>query len=739
MKRNLRDWSAFAGVQMVLCLAVFGSALWGTRLLAPLDTAPALFPAYRFVDPSSDGIPDNHYIIDQLTYDLPLQTVIHESYRRGEIPWWDPYTYAGRPLLADAHINGTDPIRVLVYLLLPFVPAYNWNLILHFIAAAAGMFALLRYWRCGLWWSLLLAAVWQFSGAFVMHFGHPWIGGTFLWLPFLWLAWEQSWTRQNLAGGIGLSGLLCAAAFYSGNPQSHIYLVVFALVFLLAHLERDPRQVLRLLLLLGAGGFLGALIASPVLANQLEFFLISTRETPAPSSWWHYPSRLVFTAAGIFPWITGSFRTLDLGRLAGAPTAAWVVFCGSATLIFAFVGLLGATRLDADQRRLRKTALGLVIAYLVIVATPLGDVLYFRSAGLAVLGLVPLAALGASLLSSSSWLPLRKIRDVGLAVLLVALLGLNAFAFLVYPRLLPAVEQHIMARDAQTGTLLGPAADLRRFQVRNLPREISLLNPETLLSAAALALAFIAMGSSQTAARRRLVASALVLNLLPVALFAARYIPDHPAEMWSRLQAGGPAQKEAVAAVAANGGRILDESMSVFPLALGALYRVQTVHGYSALQPPGVYRQPAGIIVPPGCLADIRVSYDSQTGLAVQHIGPPAGLSRIWSPEGNARARIVRNLGLNSVVIEFPSPVPQEFLWTDTFYPGWSTTGEASQSIQENIFTRVITAGNGTPSAMTLVYQPVYLFAALAATCAGIVISVFLCVGGLLGARKKRL
>jgi len=35
MKQNLRDWSAFAGLQLALCLAVFGSALWGARLLAP--------------------------------------------------------------------------------------------------------------------------------------------------------------------------------------------------------------------------------------------------------------------------------------------------------------------------------------------------------------------------------------------------------------------------------------------------------------------------------------------------------------------------------------------------------------------------------------------------------------------------------------------------------------------------------------------------------------------------------
>jgi hypothetical protein len=732
MKQGLRDWSAFAGLQLMLCLFVFGSALWGARLLAPLDIAPALFPAYRFVDPSSDGIPDNHYVIDQLNYDLPLQTVIYESYRRGEIPWWDPYTYAGRPLLADAHINGTDPIRVLVYLLLPFVPAYNWNLILHFMAAAAGMFALLRYWRFSLSWSLLLASAWQFSGAFVMYFGHPWIGGTFLWLPFLWLVWERSWDRKTLARGIGLSGLLCAAAFYSGNPQSHIYIVIFALVFVLAHLERDPRRILLLLLLVGSGGLLGALIASPVLANQLEFFLISTRETAEPGKWWHYPSRLAFTAAGIFPWMTGSFRTLDLGRLAGAPTAAWVVFCGSATMVFALVGLLGAARIRAEHRRLWKTATGLVIAYLVIVATPLVDLLYFRSAGLAVLGLVPLAALGASLLHSSSWLPLRKIRATGLGVLLAGLISLNGFAFIVYPRLLPSVQDHVAERDARAGTLLGPAAELRRFQVRNLPREISLLNPETLASAVAVALALIALGSSVAATRQRLLVSALAVNLLPVILFATRYIPDHPVEMWQKLQAGGPAQKEVIASVAAKGGRILDEHMGVFPLGLGALYRVHTLHGYSALQPPGINKQPEGTVVPPGGLADIKVSYDLQTGLTIEQVGPAAGLSRLRSAEGHASAVAARNDGVNSLVFEFDAPPTGELLWTDTAYPGWSVKSDRVELLPAGIFTKFRSSGT-TPEAMLRVnYSPLHLGWTLAFAAAGLVfcLALFRCSSG---------
>src|SRR4029077_15597114 len=125
-----REIGFFLLCSVLICLAVFRGAFWGSRILAPVDIAPTIFSKYRYVDPKAGNVPANHYIIDQLTYDLPLQHTIYEAYRQGEIPWWDPYTYAGRPLLADAHVNGTDPIRILCYLTLPFVSAYNWNLIL---------------------------------------------------------------------------------------------------------------------------------------------------------------------------------------------------------------------------------------------------------------------------------------------------------------------------------------------------------------------------------------------------------------------------------------------------------------------------------------------------------------------------------------------------------------------------------------------------------------------------------
>jgi hypothetical protein len=109
------------------------------------------------LDPQATGVPANQHIIDGVEYDLPNQRTIYESYQRGDIPWWDPYTVGGRPFLADAIISAVDPVRVLLYRLLPFEVAYNWTLVTHFLIGGLMMLLLLRHHGFGQWVCVWLA------------------------------------------------------------------------------------------------------------------------------------------------------------------------------------------------------------------------------------------------------------------------------------------------------------------------------------------------------------------------------------------------------------------------------------------------------------------------------------------------------------------------------------------------------------------------------------------------------
>lgn len=655
---------------------VFREALLTRALLAPLDLAPALYWKYRFVDPAQRPVPRNHHTVDQLLYDLPQQQLVHESYRQGVIPWWDPYSLGGRPFLADAHLNGTDPVRVVVYRLLPFESAYNWTRIVHTLLAGLGMWLLLRHWRFHPWVCGGLALAYQFSGFQALFFGLPWIPASFLYYPYLWLAWERV-MEQSARGPRIMGALLVAAVLYAGSIQTHSYLVLFTLAFAVGHGGLSPDRWRRQLPVVVGTGLLGAGLAAPVLLNQLELFWLSTRTIPVAARPLDWLGGLVSLGAAVFPWAMGTFRSLDVGKFFGENSLGFFVFAGSVVTVLAGLGVWAKPTVGA-RPAWQRTALVLVIIYVVVMSTPLRAIFYPRCAGLAVMGLVVLAAVGVEHLWASphAW---KRGGMTLLALTGAGLLALNALALLVYPRLIPRVDalvqQHLAtARGAPT---LGDATELRQFQVRNLPQEVSLRNPETVLAA----LGLIGLGGVMLRPGLRcrgwVLPTLLALNLLPLLLFSARFIPRHPMTLWERLREGGPEQQYVAAALNPDELRLLDvepdPTGKLFPKALQHLYRVRTVHGYAGLWPrclddlsPAEQQQHATR------LADYRYyteAPDRETGTLVRT--DASGRARFqWldSPERSVRSRQVSPNAIRLEIGEGPSG---RLLWTDTHYPGW--------------------------------------------------------------------
>ncbi len=734
---KVRDLLGYLAVSAVLAGLLFRGALWGERLLAPLDLAPALLAKYRWMAPEHSGVPDNHYVIDQLTYDLPLQRTLYRAWRAGEIPWWDPYTFGGRPLLADAHVNGTDPVRLLCYLTLPFEAAYNWTLILHWWLAGLGLFVWLRRWRLGFLPSLGLALAGQCAGYHAIFFGHPWNTGAWLFYPWLWLAWDAGVTERRWwawpAGTLAVAGV-----FYAGNLQSHAYLVVFALVFVLGYAGLSREAWLRVLPLVAGCGVLGAMLAAPVLAAQLEFYRLSVRPVPLslqPVSWLSGLASLT----AIHPWVLGTYRSLDLSKVFGQYALGFVVFTGSAATALAALGGWRGRRV-AVRPEVWRTALGLVAAYLLILSTPLQAMLYTRSAGLAVLGLIVLAGLGLEWLRREpavlrGWG--RALAGLGLGIPLV----LNLTASVVYPRLLPKLQE-AYHREAATRSTLPGAAALRQFQLRNLPREIGVRNPETLLAAAGLVALAGLCWRPEWRRRPGVWPALLALNLAPVAGFYARFIPNHPVTLWRYLEAGGPEQLRVKSALSDRLARLREVAPTVydqvFPNCLGHLYGVRVWHGYSALVPRCLRSLPAE-------WTDAwwpRVSEATYTTrepgaaagrLEVHDVPRPAAFQWQGTMPRALRAEWV-SLNEQRVILE-PGPAGT-LLWTDTAYPGWRAELEGRpipRQAAEPSFSAFAIPAAERPLTLRLRYRPTGLVPATALAGVGL-----LALGGLTWRARRR-
>jgi hypothetical protein len=702
----------FIILDLIACALVFGSALWGHCLLAPLDIAPALFSKYSYVAPNSSHIPANHYVIDQLTYDLPLQHTIYTSYRRAEVPWWDPYTWSGRPLLADAHINGTDPVRVTCYMLLPFELAYNWTRILHFFLSGLGMFLLLRHWRWNQWSCLLLALTYQFAGIYVMYFGHPWNQASFVYYPFLWLVWEAGLQRKCWRYMAG-AGLLVAFIFYAGNLQSHSYLALFGTAFLIGYAGRTVAGGIKVATYLGLSLVLGACLAAPVLLGQVELFLLSQRGVTAG---WRPLDMLggLMALTGVYPWALGTYRSLDLGKISHSVGAGFYVYIGSAGFLLAMVGCYGKPNQEAYSR-VRRVALVLLLIYFgLVMSTPLRNIFYMRSAGLAALGLIVLAGLGIEKLLENP----KPMRRFGLAVLIFAVsiaIVTNAAALWLYPRLISRVSSLVdVYQSSQPG--LSRSGELRQFQIRNLPKEVSFRNPETVLALVSMLGLGLFLAGSRWRKTPGAVLVLLGLNLIPVLLFSHRFIPNQPVELWRRLLIGGPEQQQIAGLLGGTPMRLLEQAPTqldqVFPMTLSHLWRVRTVHGYAALQPNSLFLLPSNEqkqYAPQ--LADyVCETSEGTTAAGVLTKNSTPGLARFQWLHPTPRPFVVKDISLNEMRIEFDSGPGSILLWTDSYYPGWIAEANGQPVVlrrQPPCFT-TIEVGTDV-QVLTLRYRPRFL------------------------------
>ena len=736
MKRTSFLW--FLLGSLLLCLFVFRDGLWGGSLLAPLDVMSNLYPKYRFLDPNATGIPANSHIIDQVDYDLPLQRTIYQSYRQGEMPWWDPYTCGGRPFLADAHISAVDPVRLLWYRVLPFELAYNWTLVTHFLLGGVAMFFLLRHYAFGQWICFWLAMAYEFAGCNAWYFGHPWIHAAFVYYPFLWWLWEKGLERPA-RWRMAVAPLVVAAMLMAGNLQSHAYIIMFAATFCAGHGWTSRREWNRALRIVAPGLIVGGCLAMPFLSAEIEFFLNSLRAIgPAPRLSWLGG---IAALATVYPWVMGTFRTLDLGKFIRQDGAGFVIYIGSVATVLA---LLACVEPAAPARRsLKRKALALLVVYGIIVSSPLWGLFNSRCAGMAVLGLTVLAAIGAEELFGAV-VAFRRVGwfVIGLSVILVV--GLNLAALVIYPRMLPQVREFVMKRTATT--VFGEEAQaLREFQVMNLPREVSVRNPETVIAFVGLmCVGFVLL--STNIRRRALVQPALLaLNLVPVLMFCGRFIPRQPMELWTHLLAGGPAQRKVADVLGNTELRLWEiaptDHQKLFPYDVSHLYKVRTVHGYSALMPRCLFWLSA--TEQEQCRSQMA-DYVYESHVSGQPLGelvknPTLGLARVQWKTSVVRTFQVEQRGLNEIHVHFDPGPAGALLWTDTHYPGWEATLDQRRlALQATppTFTTMEIAENSRE--LILRYRPTYLLPSMAVSIGAIVlIASFLLWEAVLRRRPK--
>jgi hypothetical protein len=565
-------------------------------------------------------------------------------------------------LLADAHANAADPVRLLCYFTLPFELAYNWTPILHRMVGALGVLLLLR--RLGIEpkISLVLALTWGWAGFNAIFWGHPWVAAAFAWYPWLWLAWETWAERPSRLSRVG-AVMLCGAIFYAGNLQSHSYLPLFGLIWIAANAGRSRKEWLARVQIVAVSGLLGACLAAPVLWPEVELFLHNERSISAGSAGWHWWDAPLALAA-LFPWSLGTFRTV------GYNSHGFLIWIGSAGAMLAVLGLFAPLE-NQLQRRARRVAVWLVVVYFLIVGSPLNLVFYTRSAGLPTLGLLILAAFGAERLRTEFASARRWVALIGSLTILIAV-GSHLAAWVLFPRMFTKIEQALAKRAANDATA-GKSATMRAQQLRSFASETTFQNPECLWAWAGLAALALVLAQPRWRLSAGIGPALLALNFVPLLLFTKRYVPDVPIENWHRLRNGSPEQQELAAALRAKHLRLLENTPSsmskLFPMNTAHFHGIHVVQGYSALQPHSMMWHP---VADERRVADRVYEAMNPDQPGRLRVSNPADNARFFWADDPIRGVRVEKVGLHQIILSLESGKAGTLVRTDTHYPGWT-------------------------------------------------------------------
>jgi hypothetical protein len=205
---------------------------------------------------------------------LPHAYLYADSLEKGLLPLWDPYTYCGRPDLANIQ-------AALLYPTMPVVAALGivfgrdtllywleWNVVLHVALAGIFGFWLLRALGVKKASAYFGATTYQLCGFFAAHAEH--LGGLTIaaWLPFALLC-VYRWHREpNWRAALLLAAALALAVLAGNTPLTAVVMgACFLFGLLLAVLDRGRFAIL---LMTAAACFFAALLSLAQLAPTYE-------------------------------------------------------------------------------------------------------------------------------------------------------------------------------------------------------------------------------------------------------------------------------------------------------------------------------------------------------------------------------------------------------------------------------------------------------------------------------------
>src|ERR1700722_1819391 len=338
---------------------------------------------------------------------IPWTSLSWTQVHHGILPLWNPYSALGAPLAFNWQ-SATFSLPALVGYLVPLRFDFTVQVLLTLAIAGTGMYVLGRVMRLGGVGAAMAATVFELSGSFMALLGWP------IAAVMSWSGWLFAFTILVLRGrhrrrSIALLAVALALAFYAGQPDTLVVLLVslalFVLVMLGLRARRSGAQAIgRPIVALAAAAIAGLGLAAPLILPGAELSSGSIRGVGRHAAFpFDYLLNVIFQKFnGLSLYGSVSFNASNIHGLNYVPTAVYV---GVIAVVLALVAV-------ATNRR--PTVLAFLVVAVVsacLVYSPLvtllnklpgfGEVRWVRSIEVLAFALAILAGVGLDALARS--------------------------------------------------------------------------------------------------------------------------------------------------------------------------------------------------------------------------------------------------------------------------------------------------------------------------------------------------
>ena len=229
MPKLLRHWPLLF---VFFILLVFFLPVFQGKLPIPADALVGLYHPYRdfYADKYPSGIPYKNFLLtDPVLQQYPWKKFAISQLKQGQIPWWNPYTHSGMPLLANFQAGVFYPLNF-IFWLFSFPAAWTVYIVLQPFLGALFLYLFLRHHQLKPLSAALGSLSWVLGSFFLVWLEWGNLGHTLAWLP-LSLLMIDKYARTKKFKFIIFNALVLSTSFFAGHLQVAFYVILSSLAY----------------------------------------------------------------------------------------------------------------------------------------------------------------------------------------------------------------------------------------------------------------------------------------------------------------------------------------------------------------------------------------------------------------------------------------------------------------------------------------------------------------------------